>query len=126
MNIEEIPTPGTNAFMLEYNRAIAAQKTRPRMWDKSQSLERRLTVVRDALSLALHVRGTFDDNEEVRNRMEQALVLTAPKHDYHCLCNKCVGIEPKKHACRACGGKGVFSKANVNVEATGGLKKDHE
>ena len=57
---------------------------------------------------------------------KETLTQTAPKHDYHCLCNKCVGIEPKKHACRACGGKGVFSKANVNVEATGGLKKDHE
>ena len=40
MNIDEIPTPETDAFMLEYNRAIAAQKTRPSMWDKLQSLER--------------------------------------------------------------------------------------
>jgi hypothetical protein len=42
--MNEIPTPETNAFMLEYNRAIAAMKTRPSLWDKMQSLERRLTI----------------------------------------------------------------------------------
>lgn len=51
--MNEIPTPETNAFMLEYNRAIAAQKTRPSMWDKLQSLERRLTVAREALESML-------------------------------------------------------------------------
>lgn len=42
--MNEIPTPETNAFMIEHGRAVAAQKTRPSTWDKLQSLERRLTI----------------------------------------------------------------------------------
>ena len=44
MNLDEIPTPETDAFMLEHGRAVAAQKTRPSTWDKLQSLERRLAI----------------------------------------------------------------------------------
>jgi hypothetical protein len=40
----DIPTPETAAFMLEYNRALAAMKTRPSLWDKMGSLERRLSI----------------------------------------------------------------------------------
>ena len=75
MNIDQIPTPETNAFMLEYNRAIAAQKTRPSMWDKLQSLERRLTVARETLW------GVHDTSfsSRLRRVAKEALALTAPK-----------------------------------------------
>lgn len=75
MNLDEIPTPETNAFMLEYNRAIAAQKTRPSMWDKLQSLERRLTIAREALE---RFEGCIDGYEYI-NSAEKALTQTAPK-----------------------------------------------
>ena len=78
MSIDEIPTPETDdahkQWLLESDKSH-----RIRMGQTMESLERRLTVVREVLSLALHVRGTSDDNEDVRNRMEQALTLTAPK-----------------------------------------------
>ena len=72
--MNEIPTPETNAFMLEYNRAIAAQKTRPSMWDKLQSLERRLTVSRETLMAIADKSVNLDHAERMADR---ALKLTA-------------------------------------------------
>ena len=45
--------------------------------ERCADLERRLTIARNALVLALHVGGTSDDTEEVRNKMEEALIQTA-------------------------------------------------
>ena len=82
--MNEIPTPETNAFMLEYNRAIAAQKTRPSMWDKLQSLERRLTIARDGFKELINAieTGSFSNGEYSRCEIKQAkeaLTKTAPK-----------------------------------------------
>ena len=74
--MNEIPTPETNAFMLEYNRAIAAQKTRPSMWDKLQSLERRLTVARETLIMIADESSNLAHAERMADR---ALKQTAPK-----------------------------------------------
>ena len=73
--MNEIPTPETNAFMIEHGRAVAAQKTRPSTWDILQSLERRLTLAREAL------RGVHDTSSSSRLRRvaKEALALTAPK-----------------------------------------------
>ena len=76
MNLDQIPTPETNAFMLEYNRAIAAQKTRPSMWDKLQSLERRLTVARETLIMIADESSNLAHAERMADR---ALKQTAPK-----------------------------------------------
>jgi len=65
--------------MLEYNRAIAAQKTRPSTWDILQSLERRLTVAREALQASLDAGGSFCDLISAQRKAEEALTLTAPK-----------------------------------------------
>ena len=74
--MNEIPTPETNAFMLEYNRAIAAQKTRPSMWDKLQSLERRLTIARETLIMIADESSNLAHAERMADR---ALKQTAPK-----------------------------------------------
>ncbi len=84
MNLDEIPTPETNAFMLEYNRAIAAQKTRPSTWDKLQSLERRLILVRAGLKNLIDAieAGDFSNGEYSRREMDEAIntiTQTAPK-----------------------------------------------
>lgn len=76
MNIDQIPTPETDAFMLEYNRAIAAQKTRPSRWDKLQSLERRLTIARETLIMIADESSNLAHAERMADR---ALKQTAPK-----------------------------------------------
>lgn len=78
MNMDKIPTPETDAVEKAFT-SDSGQNPQHRLTLKSRNLERRLTVAREALLLALHVRGTSDDNEEVRNRMELALTQTAPK-----------------------------------------------
>lgn len=107
--MNEIPTPETAAFMLEYNRALAAMKTRPSLWDKMESLERRLTleknraeemgklahknaceamecrrlltVARGVLEdlEAAGVEGGVKDDDHHMIKIREALTITAPK-----------------------------------------------
>jgi hypothetical protein len=77
--MNDIPTPETNAFMIEHGRAVAAQKTRPSTWDILQSLERRLTIAREALQASVDAGGSFCDLISAQRKAEESLALTAPK-----------------------------------------------
>ena len=77
--MNKIPTPETNAFMIEHGRAVAAQKTRPSTWDILQSLERRLTVAREALRQILHPDLRSDKSKSFARIAEEALTQTEPK-----------------------------------------------
>ena len=72
--MNEIPTPETDAFMIEHGRAVAAQKTRPSTWDILQSLERRLTIAREALMAIADKSVNLEHAERMADR---ALKLTA-------------------------------------------------
>jgi len=76
MSIDELPTPETDAFMLEYNRALASMKTRLSMWDKMESLERRLTIAREALTA---IAAQSENIEHAVCMADKALIQTAPK-----------------------------------------------
>lgn len=78
MNIDEIPTPETDAA---YNKRLFEndKSHRIRVGQTMESLERRLTIAREALQASADAGGSFCDLISAQRKAEEALTLTAPK-----------------------------------------------
>lgn len=74
--IKSLPTPETDAIMLEYGKATASGSTRPSIWEKMMDLEYRLTIMRNAAQQALDV-GQVKGNSKLA--IIEAIATTAPK-----------------------------------------------
>ena len=75
MNMDEIPTPETDAAFEQW--LLESDKShRIRMGQKMESLERRLTVAREALTMIIDTSPSLEHAERMADR---ALKLTAPK-----------------------------------------------
>ena len=78
MNIDEIPTPETDAAFKQW--LLESDKShRIRMRSKMRDLERRLTVAREALQAVSDAGGNYCDLLTSQEIAEKALEQTAPK-----------------------------------------------